>query len=209
MSGRRTALGRLFGDAAERLVHGGWEFARRHGAIGPATRLGRQFGAFGDDSVICFPQAALMNVRYIHVGAGTMIGPDVSLSAGMAEGQRCVTDPVVSIGDRCVIGRGNGIVGHLRIEIGDDVWTGHNVYVTDQNHDYRDRSLPIGRQSMPERPVRIGAGSWIGFGSVVLPGADIGEHVVIGANSVVRGTIPPFTIAAGAPAKVIAEQPRP
>ena len=43
---------------------------------------------------------------------------------------------------------------------------------------------------MPERPVRIGAGSWLGHGTVVLPGADIGRHVVIGANSVVHGRDP-------------------
>jgi acetyltransferase-like isoleucine patch superfamily enzyme len=56
---------------------------------------------------------------------------------------------------------------------------------------------------MPERAVRIGDGSWLGFGSVVLPGADIGRHVVIGANSVVTGTIPDYSVAVGAPAKVI------
>jgi len=61
---------------------------------------------------------------------------------------------------------------------------------------------------MPEQPVRIGAGSWIGYGSVVLPGAHIGRHVVIGANSVVTGTIPDYSVAAGVPARVIKEIPR-
>ena len=51
--------------------------------------------------------------------------------------------------------------------------------------------------------MRIGDGSWLGHGTVVLPGTTIGRHVVIGANSVVRGDIPDFTIAAGNPAKVI------
>ena len=111
-----------------------------------------------------------MNERYIHIGAGTMIGPHVSLSAGMVPGQQCVTDPVVRIGDRCLIGRGSGIVGHLAIDIGNDVWTGHYVYITDQNHGYDDLDLPISQQSQPERPVTIGDGSWIGHGTVVLPG---------------------------------------
>ena len=126
-----------------------------------------------------------------------------TLSAGMVPGQQCVTDPVVRIGDRCLIGKGSGIVGHLCIEIGDDVWTGHHVYITDQNHGYDDPDVPISRQVMPEQPVRIGTGSWIGHGTVILPGTTIGEHVVIGANSVVRGDIPSHTVAAGAPAKVI------
>jgi acetyltransferase-like isoleucine patch superfamily enzyme len=56
---------------------------------------------------------------------------------------------------------------------------------------------------MPEKPVTIGDGSWIGYGSVVLPGASIGDHVVIGANSVVTGEIPSYSVAVGSPAKVI------
>jgi acetyltransferase-like isoleucine patch superfamily enzyme len=187
------------------ILHRGLEQARKLGAIGPHTRRGRRFGAFGEHSIICFPPAAILNERYIHVGAYTMIGPDVTLSAGMVEGQACLTDPVVRIGDRCLLGRGSGVVGHLSIEIEDDVWTGHNVYITDQNHGYADLAVPISRQAMPERPVRIGTGSWLGHGTVVLPGATVGRHVVIGANSVVRGEIPANCVAAGNPAEVVKE----
>ena len=185
------------------LMHRGLEWARRRGAIGPDSRRGRRFGAFGEHSMICFPPAAIVNERYIRIGAGTLIGPHVTLSAGMVPGQTCLTDPVVRIGDRCLIGRASGIVGHLSIEIEDDVWTGHHVYITDQNHGYDDLELPISQQAMPERPVRIGAGSWLGHGTVVLPGATIGRHVVIGANSVVRGEIPSYCVAAGNPARVV------
>ena len=121
----------------------------------------------------------------------------------MVPGQECISDTVVSIGDRCLIGRGSGIVGHLSIVIGDDVWTGHHVYITDQNHGYSDPDLPISMQVQPERPVSIGSGSWLGHGSVILPGATIGRNVVIGANSVVTGTIPDHSIAVGAPARFI------
>jgi acetyltransferase-like isoleucine patch superfamily enzyme len=185
------------------LMHLALERARWLGAIGPHTRRGRRFGAFGVDSVICFPPAAIVNERYIHVGAQTLIGPHVTLSAGMVPGQACLTDPVVDIGDRCLLGRGSGVVGHLSIVIEDDVWTGHNVYITDQNHGYEDLTVPISRQAMPELPVRVGAGSWLGHGTVVLPGATIGRHVVIGANSVVRGEVPPYCVAAGNPARVV------
>lgn len=145
----------------------------------------------------------IFNEQYIHIGKNTLIGPDISLSAGMVPGQECITDPVVSIGDRCLIGRGSGIVGHFSIEIGNDVWTGHNVYITDQNHGYEDVDRPISQQSQPERAVKIGDGSWLGFGSVVLPGVNIGRHVVIGANSVVTNDVPDYSVAVGAPAKVI------
>ena len=196
-----------FAGAGKRLVgeaiHRAYDTAVAWAAVGPDTIRGRRFGAFGEGSVICFPPNTIMNERFIRIGAGTMIGPQVALSAGMVPGQECISQTVVSIGDRCLIGRGSGIVGHLSIEIGDDVWTGHHVYITDQNHGYDDPDLPISRQMQPERPVVIGDGSWLGHGSVILPGARIGRNVVIGANSVVTDEIPDFSVAVGAPARVI------
>ncbi len=186
------------------LVRGLWDVVSRMGAIGPHSAAGRRFGSFGEDSIICFPAATILNERYIHIGSGTLLGPQLTLSAGMVPGQQCLTDEVVRIGDRCLIGRGSSIVGHLGIDIGDDVWTGPNVYITDQNHGYEDITRPISVQTMGERPVSIGAGSWLGFGTAVLPGARIGRHVTVGANSVVTGDLPDFCVAVGAPAKVIA-----
>ena len=180
-----------------------WDRLSVIASVGPKSRRGRRFGAFGEGSIICFPATSLMNERFIEIGENTMVGPHVALSAGMAPGQECLSQPVVRIGDRCLIGRGSGIVGHFSIDIGDDVWTGHHVYITDQNHGYDNVDIPISQQSMPEKPVRIGSGSWLGHGTVVLPGADIGEHVVIGANSVVTGSIPSFSVAVGAPARVV------
>jgi acetyltransferase-like isoleucine patch superfamily enzyme len=196
-----TATKRASGE----VVHRAWEAAVELGAIGPDTRRGRRFGAFGQNSVICFPPNALFNEEYIHIGQGTLFGPQITLSAGMVPGQEMVTDPVIQIGDRCLIGKGSGIVGHLEIVVGDDVWTGHHIYITDQNHGYEDLDLPVSRQMMPERPVSIGDGSWLGHGTVVLPGASIGRHAVIGANSVVTGEIPDNCVAAGVPARVIKE----
>ena len=193
------------GDAIAAL----WERLSVIAAVGPASRRGKKFGAFGEGSIICFPPTSLMNEQFIEIGSGTMIGPHVALSAGMVPGQECLSTPVVRIGDRCLIGRGSGIVGHFSIDIGDDVWTGHHVYITDQNHGYENVDIPISQQSMPEKPVRIGSGSWLGHGTVVLPGADIGEHVVIGANSVVTGVIPSFSVAVGAPARVVKSIPQP
>jgi acetyltransferase-like isoleucine patch superfamily enzyme len=195
----RTGLKRATGE----LVIRAWEAAVELGAIGPDTRRGRRFGAFGPDSVICFPPNAIFNERFIHVGNGTLFGPQITLSAGMVPGQQMVSDRVISVGDRCLIGKGSGIVGHLQITIGNDVWTGHHVYITDQNHGYRDLDLPISQQVMPEQPVSIGDGSWLGHGTVVLPGATIGRHVVVGANSVVTGDLPDNCVAAGVPARVL------
>ena len=189
--------------AAGEVVQFTWAAAIELGAIGPHSRRARRFGRFGDGSVICFPPNALFNEQYISIGDGTMFGPEITLSAGMVPGQQMVSDTVITVGDRCLFGKGSGIVGHLEIVIGDDVWTGHHVYITDQNHGYADLDLPISRQVMPERPVSIGSGSWLGHGTVVLPGAKIGRHVVVGANSVVTGELPDNCVAAGVPARVI------
>jgi acetyltransferase-like isoleucine patch superfamily enzyme len=201
-----TARIRLIGGAKRlvgEVVHRGYETATAWAAIGPDTIRGRRFGAFGRGSVICFPTTTIMNERYIRIGENTMIGPHVSLSVGMTPGQQCLTESVVRIGDRCLIGSGSGIVGHLGIDIGNDVWTGHHVYITDQNHGYADVTRPISQQTMPEEPVVIGDGSWLGFGTVVLPGSRIGRHVTVGANSVVVGELPDYSVAVGAPARVI------
>ena len=196
------ARGRLKRAAGE-AVRWAWEGAVELGAMGPDSRQGRRFGHFGAGSVICFPATAIVNERYIQIGAGTMIGQHATLSAGMVPGQKCLSDVVVRIGDRCLLGRGSGVVGHLSIEIGDDVWTGHHVYITDQNHGYEDLDRPISQQVAPERAVRIGDGSWLGHGTVVLPGATIGRHVVVAAGSVVVGELPDNCVAAGAPARPI------
>lgn len=51
--------------------------------------------------------------------------------------------------------------------------------------------------------MHIGTGSWIGHGAVILPGASLGDHVVVGAGSVVRGTVPDHCVVAGVPAQVV------
>ena len=199
MSKSRAWRNRFFA----RIVHYLWEMAIEAGAIGATTRRGQKFGSFGQQSVICFPYNTIFNEQFIHIGRNTMIGPQCTLSAGMVPGQKCISAIVVSIGDRCLIGRGSGIVGHYSITIGNDVWTGHHVYITDQNHGYEDVSRPISQQSQPERAVVIGDGSWLGHGAVVLPGVTIGKHVVVGANAVVTRDIPDFCVAVGSPARVV------
>jgi serine acetyltransferase len=196
-------LARMGGLVVGDLLDAAWRALSDWATIRPDSGRARRFRAFGAGSAICFPVAALFGERYIEVGAGTVIGPYVSLSAGVSPSHELGTDAVVTIGDRCLIGKGCGIVGHERIEIGDDVFTGHQVYITDANHGYDDPDLPIGRQFAPPRPVRIGSGSWLGHGSIVLPGVTIGRHVVVGAGSVVTDDLPDFTLAVGNPARVV------
>jgi acetyltransferase-like isoleucine patch superfamily enzyme len=196
----RDEAGRIAGD----VLQTAWQAVVRTGAIGPRHRRARAFRRFGDGSLVAFPPTVIFGEGRIAIGAHTTIGPLASLSAGMPSQADLQGDPVITIGDRCVLGKGIGIVGHERIEIGDDLWTGHYVYVTDQNHGYEDLSLPIGTQMWKNEPVRIGDGCWLGHGAVVLPGSRIGDHVVIAAGAVVAGlTVPDHSVVAGVPARVV------
>jgi serine acetyltransferase len=190
---------RILGTA----IHATWEWMARNGAVGPSDGRARRFGSFGEGSCLAFPLGAVFGQRWIHIGKDTLIGPSVSLSAGMVPGQKMVSDPVVSIGDRCMIGRGSHIVGHFSVEVGDDVHTGPYVYITDQNHGYENPDEVVHSQWPNDVPVVIGDGSWLGTGVVVLPGTRLGQNVVVGAGSIVRGKFPDHCVIAGVPAKVV------
>jgi len=193
------AVRRVVNEAIQR----GWYQVRAFGAIAPGTNIAERFGSFGENSIIGFPTSALFGERHIHIGEGTLIAPWVTLSAGYSPEQTDVPDRALVVGDRCVIGMRCGIVAHESIEIGDDVWFGQDIYVTDSNHGFSELDVPIGRQLGPRDPVSIGSGSWIGHGAVILPGSRVGRNVVVAAGSVVRGEVPDHCIVGGVPARVI------
>jgi acetyltransferase-like isoleucine patch superfamily enzyme len=186
-----------------RAVHLGSRFARRYGAITARTPGGRRFAAFGPGSLLAFPPGTIFGEGWIEIGADTLVGTQVTMSAGLVPDLELGPEPLLRIGDRCVIGRGSHIVAHQSVRIGDDVFTGPYVYITDQNHCYDDPDTPIGRQFPRNTPVSIGSGSWLGAGVIVLPGAVIGRHVVVGAGSVVRGQVPDHCVVAGVPARIV------
>src|ERR1022692_3048686 len=190
-------------QVAARLIHAAWHRIRQAGTITADTAAGRRFAAFGPGSLIAFPVGAVYGEQWIEIGDGTMLGEQVSVCAGMMPGHDLGPHSVLRIGDRCVIGRGSHIVAHYSIDIGDDVYTGPYVYITDQNHSYADPELPIGRPWPVNTPVRIGAGTWLGTGGIVLPGSVICTNVVVAAGSVVRGEIGDRCVVAGAPGRVI------
>ncbi|HEX5615918.1 MAG TPA: acyltransferase [Acidimicrobiia bacterium] len=154
--------------------------------------------------MIAFPSTVIFGEGRIAIGDGTTIGPLASMSAGFPTQADARGEPIITIGDRCMLGKGIGIVAHERVTFGDDIWTGHYVYVTDQNHGYEDLDLPIGTQLWRNEPVSIGSGSWLGHGAIVLPGSRIGEHVVVAAGAVVAGIeVPDRSVIAGVPARVV------
>jgi len=180
-----------------------WDHGTEVAAIGPASPRAKRFGTFGGGTIICFPYGSHVNERHIHLGQSTMISTGVVLSAGWGPGHEGLPDKVVTIGDRCLIGRDSSVIGHLSIVIGDDVWTGYDCRIGDMNHGYEDVTKPISVQAMPMKGITIGDGSWLGHDVVVLPGVTIGKHVTVGAGSVVNHDLPDYSVAVGAPAKIV------
>ncbi len=112
-------------------------------------------------------------------------------------------DGYLKIGSDCVFGYNNHISAVREIVIEDFVLTANNVYISDNLHEYEDITTPIINQSIRfKQSVFIGRGSWIGE-NVSIIGAKIGRNCVIGANSVVTHDVPDFSVAVGAPAKII------
>ena len=138
----------------------------------------------GPGACLLFPQGAIYNEHLVHIGAETMIWAGVSISAGMAPGQVMPTDPVVSIGSRTWIGRGWHIGGP-----GDCDGRRHPARSLHVHHrpkrSYDDPVEPVGASGRP-RPRCASDRAVAGANAVILPGARIGEHVVVAAGAVVR-----------------------
>ena len=112
-------------------------------------------------------------------------------------------DARLIIEDGCNIGNFNHIYSTSKVVIHKNVLTADKVYISDNLHGYENIALSIKSQPIVQKgEVEIGEGSWLGENVCVI-GAKIGKHCVIGANSVVTKDIPGYSIAVGAPAKVI------
>ena len=130
------------------------------------------------------------------IGEGTLLEPGCWLTLA-AEAR-------IEIGAGCFLNRNTMLAAHGEIEIGDHVMFANGCFVGDADHRFDDPETPITWQGFTSKgPVRIGSNCWFGVNCVVTSGVTIGERCVIGANSVVNQDLPPGSIAAGAPARVI------
>ena len=107
------------------------------------------------------------------------------------------------IGDKVVFGTNNTVNAYLDVDIGGGCLFADWVYVGDFDHRYEDPDVPIRKQGIVTSPVRIESDCWIGEKATVLRGATVGRGSVIGAHAVVRGDIPPHSVAVGVPARVV------
>jgi acetyltransferase-like isoleucine patch superfamily enzyme len=146
----------------------------------------------------------LFGEKYMKIGTGFGSSPGLRIE--------CIDEwggghyhPQLIIGDYvncnyyCHIGCMN------KITIGDHVTLGSRVLITDHAHGELSKSkIPyFDRKLISKGPVTIGNNVWIGENACIMPGVTIGEGCIIGANAVVTHDVPPYSLAAGVPSKVI------
>jgi acetyltransferase-like isoleucine patch superfamily enzyme len=107
----------------------------------------------------------------------------------------------VLIGNNSLVGMSNVIIGP--VTIGNNVIMAQNIVASGLNHEYRDVTLPIHEQKIITAPIVIEDDCWIAANSVITAGVTIGKHSVVAGGAVVTKSIPPYSVAAGNPAKVI------
>lgn len=112
----------------------------------------------------------------------------------------------VSIGHNTLVGLSNVIIGP--VSIGNHVIMAQHVVVSGLNHSYEDCTIPIRDQGVYTRPIRIEDECWIGANVVITAGVTVGIHSVVAAGSVVTKDVPPYSIVAGSPARVLKQYNR-
>ncbi len=164
-----------------------WEFARREAFL--------RWPVFGN------VLEALRDGR-LEIGAHTLLEPGVWITAP-APGR-------IRIGSGTFLNLGVMLAAVELVEIGDHCMLGNGCFVGDGSHRFDDPVKPDPWQGFTSKgPTRIGDNGWCGVNVAVTSGVTIGERCVIGANSVVTSDIPPFSLAAGAPARVLRRIERP
>ena len=110
----------------------------------------------------------------------------------------------IIIGKNVNLGAYDRIASAYSVTVEDDVLFAAFVHITDHSHGFEDITLPIMYQDIIHKgPVLIGKGSWLAFGCHILSGVKIGEHCVVAANAVVTKDVPPYSVVAGNPARIV------
>jgi acetyltransferase-like isoleucine patch superfamily enzyme len=132
----------------------------------------------------------------LEVGPQVLFEPDVWLT-----GPRPAR---IRIGGGTFLNLGVMVASVELVEIGANCMLANGCFVTDGNHRFDDPVKPVPWQGFTTKgPTRLGDNVWCGANVVITSGVTVGERCVIGSNSVVTEDVPPFSIAAGAPARVL------
>lgn len=158
------------------------------------------FAHFGRKTVLMYP-LRLEGEKRIAIGDRVFIGPGSWLQT-LPDGEN--NSVAVSIGKGTSIAGACVISAVRSVQLEENVLLARNVYISDHTHKYADMDIPVMAQGVERiKPVLVKRGAWLGQNVVVCPGVTIGTGAVIGANSVVIEDIPDFSVAVGAPARVV------
>ncbi len=164
--------------------------------------LSKDYGAFGENSKIYRPKTFIVNKKHIFIGKNVLVRKYARIEP-IVQWHEQAFNPKIIIGDGVTFEQNLHLTCANRVEIGDFSSISSFVFITDIDHEYRDSSKPVMQQPLLASETVIGKCSFVGTGVKIMAGVHIGEHSVIGANSVVTHDIPPYSVAAGIPAKVI------
>jgi acetyltransferase-like isoleucine patch superfamily enzyme len=109
----------------------------------------------------------------------------------------------IVIGSNSAVGAYSFLGAQGGIRIGSDVIMGPGVSLYAENHRYYEMDRPIRLQGESRQGIRIGDDCWIGGGSIILDGVDIGPGTVVAAGSVVTKNVEAYSVVAGVPARVL------
>ncbi len=155
----------------------------------------------------------LLGLSHMQIGTDFHAGDGLWLEAVVSYGEgadRVRFEPRLIVGASARLSDNVHIACLDRVTIGDHLLSGSRVLISDHAHGRysgehgSDPAVPPAQRPLHSSgPVRIGNNVWLGDGVAVLAGADIGDGCVIGANSVVTGTLPAGSVAVGSPARAI------
>jgi acetyltransferase-like isoleucine patch superfamily enzyme len=109
----------------------------------------------------------------------------------------------IYIGNNCSINPFCVIYGHGGLKIGNNVRIAAHCTIIPANHIYANPSIPIVEQGETMKGIMIHDDVWIGAGAIILDGVEIGEGSVVAAGAVITKSVPPYSVVAGVPARII------
>lgn len=163
------------------------------------------FKVFGKGSKVLPYTQKTIGLEYVSVGRNVILGRNLQLTAWDVGDKN--NNPEIVVGDGVHIGDDSHITAIHSVIIGKNVLTGKRILITDNSHGDASGDMldtpPNERAAVSKGPVIIGDNVWIGEKATILPGVTIGEGAIVGANAVVTKDVPPYTLVAGNPAKII------
>jgi galactoside O-acetyltransferase len=149
--------------------------------------------------------AEIINPERLRLGSEVIVQSRVLLHCGGLEWSRGHGE--ICIGARTYIGHSCVLYGAGGIEVGNDVLLGPNVVITSQGHSFSDGRVPISKQPLVLARIVIEDNVWVGASATITPGVRIGRGSVIAAGALVCKDVPPGSLVAGVPAKILRSLP--